>query len=112
MSVKNFSPEAFNDSINNWKGKWIIISAKFNDISTNDKLTEMCKELECINSKEKENEDFLNNKIQCINNNFGRLNLYIRPNANVRKKLFDAKGQEFDDIINSITIRPIFKIIF
>ena len=98
---KRLKESDFSRELGNWKGHWIIISATFADITSEDKKNEICVSL----IPEEEDETFLKSHIRCKNEDYGTITLFIRPNSNVRKKLVDAKdSDEFDAIRNGITL--------
>lgn len=100
-SIKNLKESDFADSIGNWRGHWIIISAYFDEISSTEKANEVCKDIIPVN----ENENFLKSFIRCKDFDYGTVTLYIRPQKSIRKKLANAATpQEFDEIRNKIKL--------
>lgn len=100
-NTKRLKESDFPDSIDNWHGHWIILSAIFANITTEDKQTEVCAEI----IPQKENEDFVKSYIRYGNENIGVITLFIRPQKSVRKKLCEAKDrEEFDKIRNTIKL--------
>lgn len=98
---KRLKETDFSSKLNNWKGHWIIISAAFANITSEDKQNDIC--LGMI--PEKENASFFKSHIRCKDGNYGTLTLFIRPNKNIRSKLFNAKNRaEFCSIRDSITL--------
>lgn len=87
---KRLKENDFSDSLDDWRGHWIIISAYFDEISANDKYNEICNEL----IPNEENCDFLKSYIRCKGYNFGTVTLFIRPSKTVRKQLANASGNE------------------
>lgn len=87
---KRLKENDFSDSLDDWRGHWIIISAYFDEISANDKHNEICNEL----IPNEENYDFLKSYIRCKGYNFGTVTLFIRPSKTVRKQLANASGNE------------------
>jgi len=100
-NTKRLKESDFSDSLGNWRGHWIIISAYFDEISTEEKNNEVCKDI----IPEKEDEDFLKSYIRCKGYNYGTVTLFIRPQKSIRKKLFEAKHEkEFNEIRNKINL--------
>lgn len=100
-STKRLKESDFADSLGDWKGHWIIISAYFDEISSVEKANEICRDI----IPEKENEDFLKSYIRCESFNYGTVTLFIRPQKNIRKKLFNASTpEEFDEIRKKIKL--------
>lgn len=58
---KRLKESDFADSLDDWRGHWIIVSAYFDEISSEEKNNEACKDI----IPEKENEDFLKSYIRC-----------------------------------------------
>lgn len=54
-NTKRLKENDFSDSLGNWKGHWIILSAVFGKITSEDKETEVCAGI----VPENENEEFL-----------------------------------------------------
>lgn len=84
-NTKRLKENDFSDSLSNWKGHWIILSAVFGKITPEDKQTEVCAEI----VPETEDEEFLKSYIKCGNDNIGVITLFIRPQKVIRKKLHD-----------------------
>ena len=82
-NTKRLKENDFSDLLSNWKGHWIILSAVFGKITSEDKETEVCAGI----IPEKENEDFLKSYIKSGTDNIGVISLFIRPQKQVRKKL-------------------------
>lgn len=98
---KRLKESDFSDSIGDWKGHWIIISAVFDEITTEDKETEVCAEI----IPQEEDESFLKSYIKCGNDNIGVITLFIRPQKCIRKELSEASDKaEFDSIRNEIKL--------
>ncbi len=98
---KRLKESDFSDALGDWRGHWIILSAYFDEISSEEKSHEICKDI----IPEKENEDFLKSYIRCENFNYGVVTLFIRPRKAVRKALFEAKtNTEFDVIRKTIKL--------
>lgn len=97
---KRLKESDFSDKLNNWKGHWIIISAKFGGITSEEKTNEVINEIIVDN----ENEKFLQSLMQCENNNFGTVTLFIRPQFSIRKALFEANNNcdGFNEILQNI----------
>ncbi len=99
-NTKRLTESDFSDCIN-WRGHWIILSAIFSEITSEDKQTEVCAEL----IPDKENESFLKSYIKSGDENIGVITLFIRPQKSIRKKLCQAKDKKsFDDIRNAIKL--------
>lgn len=100
-SVKRLKEDDFADSLGDWRGHWIIISAYFDQITKDDKNNEVCKDI----VPEKENEIFLKSFIRCKDYDYGTVTLYIRPQKSIRKKLAIAKNDdEFREIRSKISL--------
>lgn len=101
-NTKRLKESDFSDSIGDWRGHWIIISAYFDEITEDDKTNEVCAEI----SPDQENEDFLKSYIRCADKGYGTVTLYIRPNKKMRKQLFEASGDKetFQNVRSSIQI--------
>ncbi len=98
---KRLKESDFSDALGDWRGHWIILSAYFDEISSEEKSHEICKDI----IPEKENEDFLKSYIRCENFNYGVVTLFIRPHKAVRKALFEADSKtEFDEIRKTIKL--------
>ena len=98
---KRLIEKDFSENLPNWKGHWIMISACFNDITSEDITNEICKNM----VPSSENEKFLKSIIRCRENNYGTVTLFIRPNKNTRSKLFENSNKtEFEEVRNSITL--------
>lgn len=87
---KRLKESDFADSLDDWRGHWIIVSAYFDEISSEEKNNEACKDI----IPEKENEDFLKSYIRCKGYNYGTVTLLIRPQKSIRKELFAAKDEK------------------
>ncbi len=100
-NTKRLKESDFSDSLNNWKGHWIIISAIFGNITSEDKQTEVCAEI----VPDKENEDFLKAYIKSGGENIGVISLFIRPQKNIRKKLSEITDPvDFENERNKIKL--------
>lgn len=101
-NTKRLKESDFSDSIGDWRGHWIIISAYFDEITEDDKTNEVCAEI----SPDQENEEFLKSYIRCADKGYGTVTLYIRPNKKMRKQLFEASGDKetFQNVRSSIQI--------
>lgn len=82
-NTKRLKENDFSDSLGNWKGHWIILSAVFGKITSEDKKTEVCAGI----VPENENEEFLKSYIKSGEDDIGVISLFIRPQKQVRKKL-------------------------
>lgn len=98
--IKQLKESDFSNSLNEWRGEWIIISAMFDEISIEDKTNEVCAELIPTN----EDETFLRSYIRCGNYDYGVVTLYIRPIKKVRQQLATAEGEDFERIREGITL--------
>ena len=85
-NAKRLKDSDFSYELGNWRGHWIIISAFFDEITSEDKANEICAEL----CPEKENVEFLKSYIRCDDKDYGTVTLFIRPNKTVRAELFNA----------------------
>lgn len=100
-NLKRLKESDFTDKLDNWKGHWIIISSYFDEISSEEKSNEICKDI----IPEQEDEDFLKSYIRCKDYNYGTVTLFIRPQKSIRKKLFLAKNtKEFNEVKNKIKL--------
>ena len=98
---KHLKESDFSNALSDWKGHWIIISAYFDEITTDDKNDEICSST----IPEIENCDFLKSYIRCQGYDYGTVTLYIRPSNIIRKKLSEAKSrEEFQKIREEITL--------
>ncbi len=98
---KRLRESDFSDALDNWRGHWIIVSAYFDEISSEEKNNEACKDI----IPEKENEDFLKSYIRCKGYNYGTVTLLIRPQKSVRKDLFEAQdAKAFSEIRDKIKL--------
>ena len=85
----------------NWKGHWIILSAVFGKITSEDKETEVCAGI----VPENENEEFLKSYIKSGEDDIGVISLFIRPQKQVRKKLSEITDiAEFEEERKKIKI--------
>lgn len=82
-NTKRLKESDFSESLGDWRGHWIIISAFFDQITDEDQQSEVCTQI----SPEVEDEDFLKSFIRCEGNNYGVVTLFIRPNKKQRKAL-------------------------
>ena len=82
-NTKRLKENDFSDSLENWKGHWIILSAVFGKITSEDKKTEVCAGI----VPENEDEKFLKSYIKSGEDDIGVISLFIRPQKHVRKKL-------------------------
>ncbi len=100
-NVKRMKESDFSNSLGDWRGHWIIVSAFFDEITEEDKTNEVCSEI----IPEKEDKEFLKSYIRCENNNFGTLTLFIRPIKKIRSDLHNAKNkEEFEKIRAGISL--------
>lgn len=99
---KRLKETDFCEELRNWKGHWIIVSAFFDEITAEDKLSEVCAEI----MPEKEDAQFLKSYIRCRDNDYGVITVIIRPNMSIRKALFDAAStEEFNRIRDTISLK-------
>lgn len=100
-NTKRLKETDFSFELDNWRGHWIIISAFFDKMTNDDKITEVCSEM----IPEKEDEDFLKSFIRCEGYDYGVVTLFIRPNKQVRSALYNATDAEaFSEIRKSINL--------
>lgn len=100
-NVRRMKESDFSNSLGDWRGHWIIVSAFFDEITEEDKTNEVCSEI----IPEKEDKEFLKSYIRCENNNFGTLTLFIRPIKKIRSDLHNAKNkEEFEKIRAGISL--------
>lgn len=100
-NTKRLKENDFSDGLSNWKGHWIVLSAVFGKITSEDKENEVCAEIVPVN----ENEEFLKSYIKSGNENIGVISLFIRPQKSIRKKLSEiADPIEFENERNKIKI--------
>lgn len=100
-NTKRLKENDFSDSLGNWKGHWIILSAVFGKITSEDKKTEVCAGI----VPENENEEFLKSYIKSGNDDIGVISLFIRPQKQIRKKLSEITNiAEFEDARKKIKI--------
>lgn len=93
-NTKRLKENDFSDSLGNWKGHWIIFSAVFGKITSEDKETEVCAGI----VPENENEEFLKSYIKSGEDDIGVISLFIRPQKQVRKKLSEITDiAEFEE---------------
>lgn len=93
-NTKRLKENDFSDSLGNWKGHWIILSAVFGKITSEDKETEVCAGI----VPENENEEFLKSYIKSGEDDIGVISLFIRPQKQVRKKLSEITDiAEFEE---------------
>lgn len=100
-NTKRLKENDFSDSLGNWKGHWIILSAVFGKITSKDKETEICAGI----VPENENEEFLKSYIKNGEDDIGVISLFIRPQKQVRKKLSEITDiAEFEEERKKIKI--------
>lgn len=100
-NTKRLKESDFSESLGDWRGHWIIISAFFDQITDEDKQSEVCSQI----SSEVEDQGFLKSFIRCEGNNYGVVTLFIRPNKKQRKALFEAQTQsDFDNVRRNISL--------
>ena len=100
-NTKRLKENDFSDLLSNWKGHWIILSAIFGKITSEDKETEVCAGI----VPEKENENFLKSYIKSGTDDIGVITLFIRPQKQVRKRLSEITDiVEFEKERNKIKL--------
>ena len=100
-NTKRLKENDFSDSLGNWKGHWIILSAVFGKITSEDKETEVCAGI----VPENETEEFLKSYIKSGEDDIGVISLFIRPQKQVRKKLSEITDiAEFEEERKKIKI--------
>lgn len=100
-NTKRLKENDFSDSLGNWKGHWIILSAVFGKITSEDKETEVCAGI----VPENENEEFLKSYIKSGEDDIGVISLFIRPQKQVRNKLSEITDiAEFEEERKKIKI--------
>lgn len=100
-NTKRLKENDFSDSLGNWKGHWIILSAVFGKITSEDKETEVCAGI----VPENENEEFLKSYIKSGEDDIGVISLFIRPQKQVREKLSEITDiAEFEEERKKIKI--------
>lgn len=98
---KRLKESDFSDSLDEWRGHWIIISAYFDKISSDERCNEVCKDI----IPKREDADFLKSFIRCEGYEYGTITVYIRPQKTIRKSLSIAKNSsEFNDIRSKIKL--------
>jgi len=102
-NTKRLKESDFSYAFNNWKGHWIIISATFSNITSTEKESDICASLIV---DDEENIASVSSLISTDNRDHGVVTLFVRPQRGIRKKLFDASGDEatFNEIRNSIRL--------
>lgn len=102
-NTKRLKESDFSYALNNWKGHWIIISATFSNITSTEKQSDICASLIV---DDEENIASMSSLISNDKRDHGAVTLFIRPQKGIRKKLFDASGDEtaFNEIRNSIRL--------
>lgn len=102
-NTKRLKESDFSYALNNWKGHWIIISATFSNITSTEKESDICASLIVDDEK---NIASMSSLISTDNRDHGVVTLLIRPQRGIRKKLFDAFGDDvkFNNIRNSIRL--------
>jgi len=100
-SEKMLKESDFAESLGDWKGHWIILSAYFDEISPDERTNEICSDM----IPREENEDFLKSYIRCEGGNYGTVTLFIRPQKSKRKALSKAETKkDFDEIRRKLTL--------
>lgn len=99
FNQKLLDPQDFSVALDDWRGHWIIISACFDEISSDEELVEICRDM----IPEHENEAFTQSLIRGSNGNFGTVSLFIRPNMKTREQLYNST-EDFAATRASITV--------
>lgn len=100
-NTKRLKESDFSECLGDWRGHWIIISAFFDHITNEDKMSEVCSQI----SPEVDDEVFLKSYIRCEGNNYGVVTLFIRPNKKQRKALFEAHTKsDLDNVRRNISL--------
>lgn len=100
-NTKRLKETDFSYALGDWKGHWIIISAFFDEISSEDKANEFCSEL----TPENEDENFLKSYIRCKDYDYGTVTLFIRPCKSKRIQLAEAaKNGNFESVRSQIKL--------
>lgn len=99
LTTKNLKENDFSQTLENWKGHWIIISGEFSEISREEKFSEaissVCPDIE--------SQIIVEGQIGTENN--GYVTLFIRPDKKTRLNLSQAEHLEsFNNIRNAITL--------
>lgn len=98
---KRLKESDFSDTLIDWRGHWIIISACFGDITQENATIEVCQDM----IPAREDEAFVQSCIRCKDLNYGTVTLYIRPSKAKRRELFDASGtSDFDAVRKNIVL--------
>lgn len=102
-NAKRLKESDFSYALSNWKGHWIIISTTFSNITSIEKESDICASLMV---DDEENIASVSSLISNDNRDHGVVTLFIRPQRGIRKKLFDASGDEetYNEIRNSIRL--------
>jgi len=102
-NTKRLKESDFSYTLGNWKGHWIIISATFSGITSTEKESEICTSLVV---DDEELSSSMSSLLSSDDRDHGTVTLFIRPQKNVRKKLFDVAGdsEKFEDVRNSIRL--------
>lgn len=105
---KNLKESDFCHDLDDWRGHWIIISATFDGLTDEDTDNESCDEIRIgLEDCEKIDEGCAWTKqlIQSNGTSCGTVTLYIRPSANIQKKLHEAQSpEEFNKTRDSIQL--------
>lgn len=96
-NTKRLKESDFSYALNSWRGHWIIVSATFSDITNTDKESEICAS---IVVDDKENVASMSSLISNDCRDHGVVTLFIRPQKNIRQKLFEASGD--DEAFNTV----------
>lgn len=97
----------FNEIKDGWQGHWIIISATFEKISEEELENEICASISFDAEQQlivSENQTILEELISNTYKGVGSITLFIRPNKAIRKQLFDATEDLFDQVKSSIRL--------
>ena len=100
-NTKRLKETDFSYALGDWRGHWIIISAFFDEISSEDQNNEFCAEL----TPEHENADFLKSYIRCADKDYGTVSLFIRPCRRKRMELAEAtQNGTFESVRSQIKL--------
>lgn len=105
-NAKQLKESDFCDSLDDWRGHWIIISALFAGITKDEEQKEGCKVIIPDSTIDKEGHAFFSHLTRCRDESCGTITLLIRPDKTVRKRMSQAKNaEEFDSIRKNIKLK-------
>ena len=100
-NTKRLKESDFSEKLGDWRGHWIIISAFFDGITQEDQQSEVSVQI----APEKEDEQFLKSFIRCEGYNYGVVTLFIRPNKQNRRALYEADSkEEFERVRGNLSL--------